>query len=732
MSATLAVWRRELAGYVHAPIALVVGVLFLAMQGLSFWALVETLSDPTRPSPLGAVLSGYFGGNLLYWSVLFLVVAALAMRLVAEERAAGTWELLLTTRAGARAILVGKWLGALSFYLLLWAPTLAFPVVLSVYAPPGVSLDPGPIAAAYLGVALAGAGFLGIGLAASSATRNQIVAAVLTFAALFALLLFGQLGELAPAWTADAPRLAAVVAWVDVRAHMNAFAAGAIDLGSVVFYLGLAAVGLALATALIAIGRRQRGEVQARLLAAALIAVIVVLGNIIVARAPARWDTTRAGVNSLRPMTASVLDRLDGAVELELVAAVDPAWSAEWGHAADLARRFAARQPRIALRHSDLSLDGARAAALAGELDLRPRDLEDQGAIIVRHRGRVRVVDLVDHVAREASPDGEPILRRLPIESALVDALVEVTAPEQPTLCATSGHGELSMVPVEGEPHWGRLRQRLEVEGYTVVDVGGLAGGVPAHCRGLLVMGPAQPLPPDEALAVAAYLGGGGAVLVATLAALDPTSPQPALPMTGLELVLDDYGIGLPQAIASDPGAAVDRLPGGFRVDHDGADRYGITAGFAGRRFSVWQLPRVISLTGEGAEALAATTAAGWGETDLTTVGATTEADARDLPGGVVIAAASAVDRGRVVVFGSARALSSELEVGAAVELAARAIAWMTGRLSSVSVGEGVPERIDLVMTRDERTRVFVVCVVVIPLLFGGAGGLAWRRRRRA
>ena len=47
---------RELSGYVYAPIAYIAGVLFLVLQGFSFWALVAVLSDPSQPAPLGAVL----------------------------------------------------------------------------------------------------------------------------------------------------------------------------------------------------------------------------------------------------------------------------------------------------------------------------------------------------------------------------------------------------------------------------------------------------------------------------------------------------------------------------------------------------------------------------------------------------------------------------------------------------------------------------------------------------
>ena len=82
----LTIARRELLAAFHAPIAYVVMVLFLALQGFSFWAVVEVLADPSRPAGYGAVLRTHFGGTFLYWAVLFAVVALVTMHLVAEER----------------------------------------------------------------------------------------------------------------------------------------------------------------------------------------------------------------------------------------------------------------------------------------------------------------------------------------------------------------------------------------------------------------------------------------------------------------------------------------------------------------------------------------------------------------------------------------------------------------------------------------------------------------------
>src|SRR6185437_9159865 len=77
---------------------------------------------------------------------------------------------------------------AFGFYLAAWTPTLLYLLYLDRV---GAGLDPGPIAAGYLGTVLLGAAALAVGLLASSLTRNQLVAATLSFVAFLAALLAG-------------------------------------------------------------------------------------------------------------------------------------------------------------------------------------------------------------------------------------------------------------------------------------------------------------------------------------------------------------------------------------------------------------------------------------------------------------------------------------------------------------------------------------------------------------
>src|SRR5690606_926859 len=101
----------------------------------------------------------------------------LTMRLLAEETRSGTLEPLLTAPVSSSAVVVGKYLAALVFWMSLWVPTLLYVWITSRYG----DVDLGAVAASYFGVFALGAQAMAIGLLMSALASNQIIAAVLTF-----------------------------------------------------------------------------------------------------------------------------------------------------------------------------------------------------------------------------------------------------------------------------------------------------------------------------------------------------------------------------------------------------------------------------------------------------------------------------------------------------------------------------------------------------------------------
>jgi ABC-2 type transport system permease protein len=231
--------RRELAGYFFSPLAWVVLALFLVVQGYSFYLFLELISQPQAPH--GAVMQYFFGGTFLYWLFVIVIVSTLTMRLLAEERRSGTIETLMAAPVREVEVVVGKYLAALLFYAFLWAPTVVY--VALVVRLSGAGFAWGPVLSGYLGTMVIGAACIAIGLLASALSRNQIVAALLTFAVLTLLLLLGPLEHFVAS-----PVIRAVVSHVNLFEHMEDFARGIVDSRHLVLHGSVIVFCLAAAT----------------------------------------------------------------------------------------------------------------------------------------------------------------------------------------------------------------------------------------------------------------------------------------------------------------------------------------------------------------------------------------------------------------------------------------------------------------------------------------------------
>jgi len=209
----------------------------MALMGALFiWYLEGTEYQDTS-------IVGYLDiwGNL----VLMLFAAVLAMRLIAEEKKLGTWELLLTAPVRDTEVVLGKFLGSLGMLAVMLALTLYFPLLLWAFGDP----DIGPIITGYLGLFLLGAASLSIGLFASSITNNQIVAAVIAGGILAVLYFIGMAGD------AMSGAAGNMISYISLYSHFPAFMSGIIDTKAIIYYLSVTALFLFLSTRSVETGR---------------------------------------------------------------------------------------------------------------------------------------------------------------------------------------------------------------------------------------------------------------------------------------------------------------------------------------------------------------------------------------------------------------------------------------------------------------------------------------------
>lgn len=225
MTKVLAITERELKAYFVSPLAYVVGALFLFGTGLLF---ALTVLNPIGPE---ASLR-FLHSNI---TVIFLfVIPALTMRLLAEEQKTGTLEVLLTNPVRDVEVVVGKYLATTLYLLVLLAVTLYYALLVFMFGNP----DVGPMVSGYLGVFLAGAALMAIGLFFSSLTSNQIVAALGTFFAVLFMWLSEPLGQLFPGPIGDA------LGYLSIAGHLGDTGRGIIDTRDIVFFLSLVATFL--------------------------------------------------------------------------------------------------------------------------------------------------------------------------------------------------------------------------------------------------------------------------------------------------------------------------------------------------------------------------------------------------------------------------------------------------------------------------------------------------------
>ncbi len=231
MGKSWAISKRELRAYFTTPLAYVFIVIFVALNGVTafyFGALFDRGQADMQP------LFGF-----LPWLYLFLI-PAVAMRLWAEERKAGTLELLMTLPVSTFNAVFGKFLAAWIFAGI--ALFLTFPVWITVnyLGDP----DNGVIIASYLGGFLMAGSYLAIGGFVSAMTRNQVIAFVIGAAVIFLFMMSG-LELVQSAFRGWAPELVIdLVRSFSFLVHYDAIIRGVIDVRDMIFFISIIGVFL--------------------------------------------------------------------------------------------------------------------------------------------------------------------------------------------------------------------------------------------------------------------------------------------------------------------------------------------------------------------------------------------------------------------------------------------------------------------------------------------------------
>jgi ABC-2 type transport system permease protein len=221
-----AVYDKEILTYFRSPIAYFVIAVFLLGSGFFFTYNIFLTGIGTMDQTLQNM------GILL-----LTLVPILTMRLFSGEYSGRTIELLVTLPLQNWQIVLGKYLGALSIFLLMTATSCINLIPLYLYGNPQTT----NIVAGYIGFLMLGMACIAIGQFFSALTENQIVAALITIPVLLAFWFIGHLQSLQ-----SSILLRDLFSHLSFSQHYGDFIQGLLRSEAIVFFLATSAIALIL------------------------------------------------------------------------------------------------------------------------------------------------------------------------------------------------------------------------------------------------------------------------------------------------------------------------------------------------------------------------------------------------------------------------------------------------------------------------------------------------------
>lgn len=225
----LALLYKEVNAFLGSLIGYVVILVFLTLTGLFLWVFPGEMNIPE---------SGYAQLDSLFWLapwVFLFLIPAITMRSFADEKKAGTIELLLTRPLSDMQIVLAKYLAGCILVAFALAPTLIyFHSVFDMGNPVG-SIDTGGTWGSYIGLLFLASAFVAIGIFSSALTDNQVVAFIL---AVF-LSFFFYSGFEYVALLASVANMDTLVISLGINEHYNSLSRGVIDSRDVLYFLSL-------------------------------------------------------------------------------------------------------------------------------------------------------------------------------------------------------------------------------------------------------------------------------------------------------------------------------------------------------------------------------------------------------------------------------------------------------------------------------------------------------------
>lgn len=223
----LSILKKELRTFFSNATGYIVIGIFLLLTALLLWIIPGQYNIPD---------SGYANVDGLFyvtpWLFLFLC-PAITMRLLAEEKQTGTWELLTTKPISKWAIIIGKYLAGWILVILALLPTITYYLAVSYLAEPAGNVDSGAFWGSFIGLIFLSSTYVAIGIFSSSLSNNQIISFVVAVVLSFFMLYGFDL--IAVFFTSG--NTIQFIENLGIQAHYKSMSRGVIDSRDIVYFL---------------------------------------------------------------------------------------------------------------------------------------------------------------------------------------------------------------------------------------------------------------------------------------------------------------------------------------------------------------------------------------------------------------------------------------------------------------------------------------------------------------
>lgn len=227
------IFKKEIRSFLGSLIGYMVMGVFLIISGLFLWIIKDNNVLELGVGSLQVMF------NIAPYLLIFLV-SAITMRSISEEKRLGTIEMLSTKPVTDTAIILGKFLAAVTLILFAIIPTLFYVYSVKSLMIEGQTIDSGAMIGSYFGLILLAMCYAAIGMFSSSLTDNQIIALIISMAICFFWYgILSMLGDIK--WLAG---IGKSLEWFSLDYHYRSISRGVLDTRDVIYFFGFASVFL--------------------------------------------------------------------------------------------------------------------------------------------------------------------------------------------------------------------------------------------------------------------------------------------------------------------------------------------------------------------------------------------------------------------------------------------------------------------------------------------------------